>query len=194
MNSRLWGVLLFLVVAQGAAAGQNSYAVHGLVSIASAISVTEAAPVRFGNITVTDPGDDGASVVLDLNGTRTAQRTAATQITPLGLGGGAAGPGLYRIIGAADGQMLHVSFTDHAGMAISTGNPVILTGPPGANVFHADTFTFNSDGADGDGAYILADGDGAARVRVGATLRSVAGAAPYKPGAYRGTFQIMVSY
>ena len=180
-----------------AKAGQNTYTGHDGVSVASAVSIAEVEAVRFGNFAVASPGGNDAYIVLDIDGTRTAHNGASTTISLLNGGAsdqGAQSPGYYRITGSSAGASLYITFTDHAGTAISSGNPIVLTGPVGSGDFHVDSLNFNLSGTDGTGNYITADGGGNATVRVGATLHTKAGATSYAPGTYRGTYEIMVAY
>lgn len=189
--------LAFLFVPHAALAGLNTYTGHGSFSVTSAVSVTESAPVRFGNFSVSDPGDNGARLVLGSDGARTVHKTGVTAITLLNGGyadAGAQGEGRYSITGAGNGATLYITFTDHAGADITPGNPIILRGPVGSDEFYVDNFTFNLDGTDGTGDFIIASGTGTAVVRVGATLHTKTGATTYAPGKYQGTFEIMVSY
>lgn len=189
------GALLFL--ATSARAGQNSYLMHDSVSIVSAVTVAESEALRFGNFSVTNPGDNGADIVLGIDGSRTAHHSGSTTITLLNGGSsdnGAQGAGLYNVSGAGGSAQLYVTFTDHTGAAITPGNPVSLTGPPGSDEFTVDSFTFNADGSDVNGSFITATGGGTAAVRVGATLHTKSGASTYAPGRYSGTFELMVSY
>ncbi len=178
-------------------AGQSNYTGHDGVSVSSAISIRESQAVRFGNFSITSPGGGDAYIVLDINGTRTAYNGASTTITLLNGGTsdlGSQGPGYYYVSSAGSGATLYVTFVDHTGAAINSGNPVVLTGPVGSDNFYVDTMAFNSSGSDGTGPYITADGAGNAAIRIGATLHTKAGATTYAPGTYRGTFEIMVSY
>lgn len=193
--------LLFLLLLAGAAssanAAQSNYTGHDSFSVTSAVSVSEVSAVRFGNFSVSSPGDNGASIVLDINGDRTANQTGSTLITLLNGGisdTGGQNEGVYRVTGATGGASLYVSFTDHTGAAITGGNPVVLTGPVGSDAFDVDSFVFNNDGTDGMGDYILANGGGQATLHVGATLHTRAGASTYAPGQYKGTFSVVVSY
>lgn len=191
------GLLFLLATTTPARAGQSNYTGHGSFSVTSAVSVAESSAIRFGNFSVSNPGDGGASITLDASGSRTAQQSGATSILLLNGGNSDAGAqqeGVYSITGAGAGVALYVSFTDHTGTAISSGNPVVLTGPVGSGTFLVDDMVFNKDGTDGTGDYILANGAGNATVRVGATLHTKAGVTTYAPGTYRGTFEIMVSY
>ena len=195
---------LFLVFSlfgiPAAQASQSNYTGHDSISVSSAVSLTEESSVRFGNFTVTAPGDSNASIVLDHHGTRTVYNGGTTMITLLngGTGGtpdvGAQEAGHYRIAGAGSGANIYVTFTDHAGTAISSGNPIVLTGPVGSNDFYVDTLTFNLRGTDGTGSYVTTDSGGNATIRVGATLHTVSGATTYAPGTYTGTFEVMISY
>jgi hypothetical protein len=188
---------VFLFFSISAYAGQNNYTGHDSVSVSSAVSIAESQAVRFGNFAVTSPGGNDAYITLDIDGTRTAHNGASTTITLLNGGVsdlGSQGPGYYRVQGAGSGTQLNIGFVDHTGAAITSGNPVILTGPVGSDEFHVDTMTFNSDGTNAGGLYIAADGSGNATVRIGATLHTKAGATTYAPGTYRGTFEILVSY
>jgi hypothetical protein len=191
----LFLVLFFFTLP--ARAGQNNYTGHDSVSISSAVSIGESQAVRFGNFAVTSPGGNDAYITLDIDGTRTAHNGASTSITLLNGGVsdvGSQGPGYYHVAGAGSGTQLNVSFVDHTGAAITSGNPVVLTGPVGSDQFFVDSMTFNSDGTNGGGLYIAADGSGNATVRIGATLHTKSGATTYAPGTYRGTFEILVSY
>ncbi len=188
---------LFFFCIPAARAGQNNYTGHDGISVSSAVSITETSAVKFGNFSVTSPGGGDASIVLDDNGNRTRFNGASTTITLLNGGVsdlGSQGPGFYHVAGAGSGANLYVTFTDHAGAAISSGNQIALTGPVGSDDFFVDTMTFNLSGTDGTGNYITTDGSGNAIIRVGATLHTKAGATSYAPGTYRGTFEIMVSY
>lgn len=187
----------FLFFTLSARAGQSNYTGHDSVSIASAVSLIESQAVRFGNFAVTAPGGGDAYITLDINGTRTAHNGVSTTITLLHGGVsdlGSQGPGYYRVAGAGSGTQINVSFVDHTGAAITSGNPVVLTGPVGSDQFYVDTMTFNSDGTNAGGLYIAADGSGNATIRVGATLHTKAGATTYAPGTYQGTFEILVNY
>ena len=197
---RILFFLFMLVISFGVPAvwaGQNNYTGHDSISVSSAVSIIETSAVKFGNFAITSPGGNDAYIVLDDNGTRTVHNGASTTITLLNGGNsdlGSQGPGFYQIRGAGAGATLYITFSDHTGAAISSTNPVVLTGPVGSNEFNVDTLTFNNSGSDGTGPYILANGSGNATVRVGATLHAAAGATTYAPGTYRGTFEIMVSY
>ncbi|MFH1157702.1 MAG: DUF4402 domain-containing protein [Pseudomonadota bacterium] len=176
---------------------------HAGVSIASAVSVTEEAAIRFGNFAVGNEGGGDADIVLDHDGIRTSHNGASTTITLLngGMGGdpGSQGPGIYHISGAASGTWLYIYFVNHNMTTVDTPNPVVLTGPVGSDEFYVDGMTFDYDGFDDDtvipdGHYIVADGTGKATVHVGATLHTKAGATSYAPGKYTGTFEILVGY
>jgi hypothetical protein len=179
-----------------AIAGLSTYTGHSSFSVSSAVSIAESSAVRFGNFSVSNAGDNGASIVLDHDGSRTVHHTGATEILLLNGGAsdmGSQGEGIYHISGAGSGATLYISFTDHAGATINSGNQATLIGPVGSGTFSVDNFTFNLDGTDGTGDYILANGSGDATLHVGATLHTNTGAT-YAPGTYRGTFEIMVSY
>jgi hypothetical protein len=193
----LFPVFFFCLIAT-AQAGQDSWLGHDGVSISSAVSITETSAIKFGNFTVTSPGDANASIVLDDHGNRTVYNGGTTTITLLNGGNsvdtGSQGPGCYHVAGASASANLYVTFTDHTGTAISSSNPVALTGPAGSNQFNVDTLTFNQSGSDGTGPYRTTDGSGDALILVGATLHTESGATTYAPGKYVGTFEVMISY
>jgi hypothetical protein len=187
----------FLFCIPAAEAGQDSWLGHDGVSIASAVSITETSPIKFGNFTVTSPGDVNASIVLDDNGNRTVHNGGTTTITLLNGGVsdlGSQSPGSYHVMGASAGTNIYVTFTDHTGTAISSGNQIVLIGPVGSSNFLVDTLTFNQSGSDGTGPYRTTDGSGNANILVGATLHTQSGATTYAPGRYTGTFEVMISY
>lgn len=168
---------------------------HTGVSIASAMTIDESEAVRFGNLTVTALGTGDATIILSPDGDRTVNNGSDQIVLLTGGGiGGSQGAGRYQIDGAGAGTNIYITFTDHAGAPITSGNPVELSGPSGSDTFDVDTFTFNQSGSDGGGDYITTDGGGTATVLVGATLHTVAGATSYDPGTYRGTFQIIASF
>ena len=191
---------LFSFCTSVAQAGQDSWTGHDGVSVSSAVTISEQQAIRFGNFSVTSPGGDDAYIVLAEDGTRTSHNGASTQITLLhGSGGtdtGSQGPGYYQVAHAGASTNLYVSFTDHAGTAISScpgGSSIFLNGPIGSGQFCVDSFTFNLAGTDITGSYVTTDGSGNATIRVGATLHTVSGAS-YGPGTYRGTFEVEISY
>lgn len=191
-------VLAAAVLAAGQArAGMTTYTGHDYVSVTSAITVSEADAIRFGNFAVATPGGADASIVMSDTGARTSTNGVSTTIALLNGGfsdAGSQGPGLYNVSGAGAGATLYVSFTDHTGAAITSANPVVLTGPAGSGTFDVDTLTFNQSGSDVNGPYILADAGGNAAITVGATLHTVSGVSTYAPGTYRGTFDLVLSY
>lgn len=188
---------VFLLCIPTAEAGQSNYTGHDGVSVSSAVSISEISAIRFGNFSVASPGDANASITLDDNGKRTVHNGGTTKIILLNGGVsdfGSQGPGFYHVMGAGADANLYVTFGDHTGVAISSGNPVVLTGPLGSNEFLVDTLTFNQSGSDGTGPYRTTDGSGNADIIVGATLHTQSGATTYAPGKYTGTFEVMISY
>ena len=200
VSSILFLAVVFFCDAAGHATTLTPPPGHVGISISSGISITEMSAVRFGNFTVSNPGDNGASIVLGPDGTRQAYKTATTQINLL-TGGtpdfGAQGPGIYQVTGAGAGTVLTVSFRDHVGAPISSANPVVLTGPVGSAIFNVDTMTFGSPDTH-TLTSVTADGSGNATILVGATLHTAARIGvvviTYAPGSYRGTFEVMVNY
>ncbi len=183
--------------ARAARATISTYTGHDYVSVVSTVSVSEQHPVQFGNFTVTSPGDNGASLTLTYAGARSTAQTGTTTITLVNGGVsdlGAQSQGIYQVSGAVANATIYVTFTDHTGTAISSTNPVVLTGPVGSGTFNVDTMSFNSSGSDVNGPYILADASGNASIQVGATLHTVSGVSTYAPGTYRGTFDLIISY
>ena len=116
----------------------------------------------------------------------------------------------FSVAGGGTGDLIDAnhqatSLADHS-------HQVQLTGPVGSGHFYVDNFTIQGAAASGAnptyvsgndtigggpdtwGNYVVTDGSGNADVAVGATLHTEAGAAAYADGAYRGTFNVMVSY
>lgn len=195
-------VPLFFSSLPVAQAGQDNWTGHSSVSVSSAVTITEEAPVRFGNFSVSSPGGGDAYIVLNHDGTRTAFNGVSTQIALLygSMGNpstGAQGPGRYLVAHAGAATNLYVTFTDHTGSEVTScpsGNPILLYGPAGSGQFCIDSVTFNQSGTDGTGDYITTDGSGNAAIRVGATLHTMSGVTTYAPGTYKGTFEIEISY
>ncbi len=174
-----------------------TYTGHDYVSVTSAVSVTELQAVRFGNFAVGSPGTSVSSLTMTDTGTRSVSNTGTTISLLNGGSGsdvGSQGPGIYEVTGAGATANVYVSFTDHTGAAISSSNPVVLTGPPGSGTFNVYGMNFNQSGTDANGAYIVTDSSGTAYIEVGATLYTVSGVSTYAPGTYRGTFDLVLSY
>jgi hypothetical protein len=172
---------------------------HSNVSLVSAVTIVETNAVSFGNFAIGSPGGGDASIVLTPAGGRTSNNGASTTITLLSGGYGnsvysAPGPGAYHISGAEDNANIYIQFVQTLGVPINSSNPVTLQGPASADEFLVDTFTFNKDGTDGTGDYLVADDTGNANLKVGATLHTKAGATSYPDGTYRGVFGIVASY
>ncbi len=189
--------LLFCVFSARANFVDNN--LHSNVAIVSAVTIVETNAVSFGNLSVGSPGGGDAGLVLTPAGGRTSFNGASTTITPLsgGYGNGiysVAQAGTYQISGAESSSNIYVQFVQTLGVPIDSSNPVTLTGPAGADEFLVDAFTFNKDGTDGTGDYLVADSSGNATLKVGATLHTKAGAVSYPDGAYRGVFGIVASY
>jgi hypothetical protein len=155
-------------------------AAHASISVVSTLSVNEQRAISFGNVSVScgaGPCDGKASLVLALNGTRTASTSGGDTITPLhgaqssngagNTGSGAQQPGHYTISGGNEGssKQVYISFADSSGNAIDfsgdqyhPGDAVTLSGPAG-HTFSMDNFVINESGSDVYGHYIDNDGD-----------------------------------
>jgi hypothetical protein len=128
------------------------------------------------------------------------------------LGTGGQAPGFYNITNGDTITNVYVSFSNSVGAIIDASHPnnyVSLTGPAGADTFRVAQFVWESDSAaatgpsssgytatgtdvtDPYGKYVACGAS--CNIRVGATLKTVAGTTP-TPGQYHGTYYVMVSY
>ena len=156
---RVWLLILFAIPCMPAVA-------------LAAVTQDELAPVKFGNLVVTDPPPQ--TIVLEPDG----DETVSAGITKFTDGQ----PGIALLGGFSAGAAVNV--------ALVTPVTVQIEKSGGAN-FDISDFTF-----DDPGGNYTADGSGNVRMLIGATLTTNTAAADYVDGAYQNSFtlDLMVNY
>ncbi len=168
-----------------------AYLGHISASVTSLLNITEVAPIKFGNFSITCPNntcDTSSSIVLSPAGTRTATQGANT-LTLLYGNGSAQGvangtnfetasqaPGFYTVnTGVASAQDVFITFADSTGHIIDANHPdnyaSITGGAGGTQEFTVDTFTIAQD----DGTTGYAGVTPAADATYGARVTTSAG-------------------
>lgn len=162
-----------------------------------AVNVTD---IDFGNIVLTSAAGETGELAMATDGTfdesgnadpvaRVLARNAAGQQGILAIGGGLPDTTVY------------VSYSNVQNLTCVAGcsgpNPDIVVAhigddmPDQAGAWSVDDASPDADAIAGQG---VTDGMGAITVNIGATLRSANTASPYQPGAYEGSFDVMLAY